>query len=643
MIQRRNDKKGSTSILIIMLFLSLLLAVSTFVNASGYQAGKSYAKASLDLASRSVLAEYLKPLKQSYGLFAFKGDSDLINERLYFYAQESYAQDTVGEEGAIDVLGLRIDSVDIDLKAFSMLDINAFENQILEQMKYRVLLSEANSLESIAQEISQGALLIRLVEKAEAVYQKMGEMEQYLSRITVAHKEIALLEKQMMALLNKESTSITELQANTLKLRGMAYDTRRLYEIILFNLSRIKIFSKDLIAALDAFDDFLQENQKNLLSGLSAELLEKISPAKALLSHFNDQGGQSYKQAIDENIRQLSAFEASTEDTTESLVTFRQNYNWLIDLSLLSEFIPSEEESLGKKERLNDMMEQYNKAAQILTAAEEGRVLRNQRIISGLPSSMGNTSDWKPPITLDLNALMTIEEVITKGIKTVQVDNYIGLYMTDKQCETDKSRFFQNEVEYVLYGNKSDDMNYMCFKTNYFALRTALNLIHIYSSTEKRAQISAMATSITPGPWSLCTELLIATAWASCEAQNDLKLVESGNRVALIKSAKNWAVDLDFLLSGSINNTLTSQEPDKGLNYRDYLQLFLLFEPRDIKLLRSLDLIQINLIGNYNKDFRLKDYYWGFRYDAFISKRSLLPDMSLFQPETMEISGIQLY
>jgi hypothetical protein len=617
--------------------------VSAFVNVSGYQAGKSYAKASLDLAGRSVLAEYLKPLKQSYGLFAFKGDSDLINERLCFYAQESYAQGPVGEDEALDVLGLRIDSMEVDLKAFSMLDINAFENQILDQMKYRVLLLESKSLETIGQEISQGALMIRLVEKAEAVYRKMAEMDQFLLRINEAHKEIAILEKQMIAQLDQESASPAELEANTLRLRGIAYETRRQYEIILFNLSRIRVFSKDLIAVLDAFEDFIQANQKNLLSDLSVELIEKISPAKALITRFNDKGGQSYKQAIEDNISQLSAFEISMDDPAVSLENFRKNYNWLIDFALLSEFIPSEEEDQSKRDRLSDMMAQYNLVGQLPTTEDEGRVLRNQRIIAGLPSSMVNMTDWKPPITLDLNMLSNMAEMVSKGINTIQVDNYIGLYMTNKQSEADESHFFQNEVEYVLYGNKSDAMNYACFKTNYFAVRTAMNLIHIYSNTEKRAQIRALASGITPGPWSFCTELLIATAWASCEAQNDLKLVEAGKGVVLIKSEKNWAVDLDSLLSGSVNNALTSQEPDKGLNYRDYLQLFLLFESRDMKLLRSLDLIQINLIGNYSKDFRLMDYYWGFRYHGFISKRSLLPDMSLFQPETMEISGIQLY
>jgi hypothetical protein len=394
---------------------------------------------------------------------------------------------------------------------------------------------------------------------------------------------------------------------------------------------------------LDDIDSFTRINQKSLSKGMGAELIKKVSSAKSLMANFDGGNSQSFQQAIEENIKLLKDFETSIENSALRLFNLDQSYNWSIDLALFKEFIITSEENQIKKEGFNSILETSKRIIDNPIQTGEGRVLKNQRIIKELPSTMMEETGWMASGTLNLEALMKLENVLINGINTIQVNNYIVKYMSNNQNNSNESRFFKNEVEYILYGNKSDAKNYDSFKVNYLAVRVGLNLIHIFSSTEKRNQIVAIANGITPGPWSLCTELVIATAWATVEAENDLKLVEAGKRVALIKNEGNWAIDVYSLLKGTINQAIIPTDSEKGLNYADYLQLFLLFEPREIKLLRCLDIIQINMKGNYSKDFSIKDYYCGFGYHAFISKKSILPEISLFQLASMEISGTQLY
>ena len=46
------------------------------------------------------------------------------------------------------------------------------------------------------------------------------------------------------------------------------------------------------------------------------------------------------------------------------------------------------------------------------------------------------------------------------------------------------------------------------------------------------------------------------------------------------------------------------------------LNLLLYFEDEDTKLIRVLDVIQMNLRGSYNGNFLIKEFFTGFSFDA---------------------------
>ena len=57
----------------------------------------------------------------------------------------------------------------------------------------------------------------------------------------------------------------------------------------------------------------------------------------------------------------------------------------------------------------------------------------------------------------------------------------------------------------------------------------------------------------------------------------------------------------------------------KGQDYEDYLRFILSFTERKVKLARIMDLIQINMKGNHNRDFLIREYNCGFRLEAEIN------------------------
>lgn len=133
------SKKGSTSIFLILILMSMIFVTSFFINAASKLAGNSYADAVLQLAGRSILSEYNIPLLERYGIFAFHAEQSEVEAKLRYYADYSFHNNYLKvlsrEREYLDPLKLNIESIHVDLKGYSITDAELFESQILENMK----------------------------------------------------------------------------------------------------------------------------------------------------------------------------------------------------------------------------------------------------------------------------------------------------------------------------------------------------------------------------------------------------------------------------------------------------------------------------------------------------------------------------
>jgi len=173
-----------------------------------------------------------------------------------------------------------------------------------------------------------------------------------------------------------------------------------------------------------------------------------------------------------------------------------------------------------------------------------------------------------------------------------------------------------------LSGSMDDNQNYRSVRKNLVIMRSGLNLIHIYADPKKRKEVNALALIMTPGPEEIITQLVIAAAWAAAEAENDLRLLEKQKRVALFKNDKNWALDLEGIMDGTKQDGVIEPQNTDGLNYEQYLRVLLFLQNKETQLLRCMDLIQLNMKANYNRDFDLNEYYGGFQFEAEVQGRS---------------------
>ncbi|MDR2087780.1 MAG: DUF5702 domain-containing protein [Clostridiales Family XIII bacterium] len=325
---------------------------------------------------------------------------------------------------------------------------------------------------------------------------------------------------------------------------------------------------------------------------------------------------------------------------------------YLSDFSLLDVNI-FEEQVLDdiKFIMVNKIVEKLQSAAAEGTDAAESRTINNQAVLNSLPSK--GLGGGGPAVASMLAAgLPSAGELLNGGTDAFLVSEYIMARFAHAHEAVPKlaarhTRFFRNEVEYILIGGRSDAENLKDVESRLRLLRFALNEVCVHSNRELSAQadivVNSLAAIFPEVPVLLIRELVFAV-WVTLETENDMKLLREGREVALIKQSANWAVEAEqvpsviFAYFESAANSegnmpdigKTSENASRymgalsprdasGFSYGDYLRLFLFFTARENKLLRSMDLIQINMKTGYYESFLLREHYTGLRYELVMN------------------------
>jgi hypothetical protein len=244
------------------------------------------------------------------------------------------------------------------------------------------------------------------------------------------------------------------------------------------------------------------------------------------------------------------------------------------------------------------------------------RTLRNAAVIESLPSA--GLTGWAFPdlsdIDLDsMNMLGMLDDRARVG------EYIIGVFKYANGGSKPTDTFFSNEVEYILSGKMNDGANYKNVKDKVFLLRFALNNMALLQDRTKVLAVKTAAASfaVAFGIGELIAEGIITESWVLAETKNDLLLLEEGKKVAFAKTTGMWALqDIEKVLDGLIGDEAVVPAASQGQRYEDYLRFLLFLTDRETKLLRMMDLMQINLKGTYNRAFHFKEYYAGFRFEA---------------------------
>lgn len=197
--------------------------------------------------------------------------------------------------------------------------------------------------------------------------------------------------------------------------------------------------------------------------------------------------------------------------------------------------------------------------------------------------------------------------------------------LTNRLINKDNNVAYLAEVEYILYGNNSNEDNVKAAYEDIYTIRYIVNLVSAFAnfwsgSNNTSAAINGVANFImglTAGviPAALTKVILlpILTVFETC---NDMDRLAAGFPVELYKQSGDWWYSLEGIgdaaswkekkvgdFMSSIKGILPGQHanPDKGLQYSDYLTLFVYLglqredEASEKMYLRMADVIQANM------------------------------------------------
>jgi len=148
---------------------SFIFITCVLVAASVSAAGKSYADATFQMAGKSILSEYDRKLLHEYGLMCFRGTENEVTDKLTFYANGSFEGNSPmfrglsNQRNSTDLLKLKLQDIDVNLKEYSMINVDLYEKQIKEALKMKLFEKKAQVKEDDAEKKESRTLRNRII------------------------------------------------------------------------------------------------------------------------------------------------------------------------------------------------------------------------------------------------------------------------------------------------------------------------------------------------------------------------------------------------------------------------------------------------------------------------------------------------
>ncbi len=170
------------------------------------------------------------------------------------------------------------------------------------------------------------------------------------------------------------------------------------------------------------------------------------------------------------------------------------------------------------------------------------------------------------------------------------------------------------ELEYILNGKNTDRANLRDTIFKLFVIREAADTMAVFKDEGKKAQCELLgmiiATILLNPELEEPLKDMLLFAWGFAESVVDVKTLMAGGKVPLMKEGKDFRIGLvaELPLFLAIPGEKNTKKP--GMDYGDYCLMLLAVENKSKKVMRAMDVIEMNM--------RTKEGNKGFRMDGCI-------------------------
>lgn len=344
--------------------------------------------------------------------------------------------------------------------------------------------------------------------------------------------------------------------------------------------------------------DYLEENYTDAPTSVEITQItmatdnQGISYRKQISDYMKDKLGISYIEQLTDLFESVSYEDILQEDFEDENIW---EEDWQKTLNQMEEIPEETWEKVEKICPLKEMCSTRNSFVLQQVVSDSSCISKKEVNIGDLVS---NRSLIKGTGTDE--QLMLLEKIY-----------FIG-YVFDKFSyyqENNTENPLDYEIEYLLGGKSGDYENLSSVAKRILLIRETINLTYLLTDSEKMSFLeeisTALATLIACPELAPVFQVLFVGFWSYAESVEDVKILLDGGKIPLMKSEDSWNTDLDsgFGMSFAENNSETGQE---GMDYKQYLELLLLFANNERITYRSMDLIELHVRQTEgNESFRM--------------------------------------
>lgn len=575
-------RRGSVSIYLAIVFLSIVLLVCGIAEAARVNAVQSKSKAVTMMAADSEMAGYAKQVYDDYGLLLV-WQKESLDGTLSKYIQANIKMADVEVRGN-DFLESDLQEVSVTKKVYATDNGgDAFAKQVSEYLKYAGLKNAIDRLINNSKEVKEDDpkpdvadditdksydKLADLVEETDNLIEDISDIEE-LSDLN--SKINGIIENKSEQWKKADKKLLKQSYKNCKKIKELIVDKESNINKAISKIEKYLEKKKDLLIKnnyKESAKDYMDEN----LSVLK-KTKDKITRIKGFEFASSVSGNPNEKKYVEEFLKLSMQTEEFLKDLQVAKITEKDKKNKSI-FDSAKDFFEKGVLSLVIKDTSN-----------LSTASVSTSSLPSQTSISKSQESSG---------------------IYDKATMGVYSNLYFGNYLDAK-----KKNALKYGLEYLVAGKDSDKSNLTSVVERLVLIRHLPNYACIMQSASKKAEIEGIATSIaavTGLPFlQPIAKVILTEAWVLAESASDVRALLSGEKLSLLKSEANWKTSLTNLKGGS------SSGDSNGFKYEVYLGFLLMLTDRDAVVYRTMDLIQMNICKNYNKEFRMNKGLMSFK------------------------------
>ena len=654
----KKNYSASITVFLSLSFVLIAALILTITESARTIAQKYYMQTALNSAMESLFSEFHRPLWENYRIYALEfRDDNLLKEELQSFIKP-YSD-------ARNLFPAKIEKDGFSFTGRGLLsESHYFEEEILE---YMPALLAKDCIEFLGEKKS-GTDIPSILEEASKKEKEADSIQRLQEKYALNHYDVEYLEDCI--------NNIDRFCKKTETLKHYALYSLQTHDASLFfsyssSLKATLNSLKNTVNSYDARADLLKSKVEALWNDFSAEKenldedgIAAIETQLKSYDNYLDDGGR-VRQKIDGFPAQCENLDSAIEGIEENVRRFQ-------------EYIEEERERRRKRKKEEEDYDEdnglqaeidnfYNDTISIwqaLTMPVYGEAVtqinkKNKRILESI-HDIGKKkllelllpSRKECPSTEETfsSALFSTESTanpIQIGLLGEYSLRFFHSYHKEESAHTTPySNAKGLEVEYLLYGKKSDYENLSAQVTSLLAFRESMNFIHIMSDPEKLEAVEEFVTSflaITANPVVIAVfSAFVIGIWAFAQSLLDVKELLNDERVPLMHSLESWSLSLNHLLD--FLSYLSGEEIPReniGLSYEDYLRISLF-----TKGLLSQAKINDSMLYCMEKDIQtsIRDKEPSFRMDKCLyylsTDAEIFSRHSLYHKGFLEMIGV---